>query len=585
MNGDSRADIAAGDAEETSLGERRSNMAESAAGASEFDATSNVLNGRQLAAAYLAAARWLDVNSTRLDALNVFPVPDGDTGKNMRDTMAAASAALRLRASGAVAEVAECAADAALMGARGNSGVILSQILGGIAAGLKGRQVLDGPAFIAALAEAAKFAYRAVAKPVEGTMLTVIREVAEAAAAPAVQQSSLCSLLEIALARAHTSIEHTPDLLPVLRHAGVVDAGAAGLGAILEGVSRYTTGQSLEHAVNGPLAMPTVEAVEEASHNLEDHGYCTNFVVRNTEGAIPVERFRATILEFGASAVVAGTGRLVKVHVHTDHPGRALEAAAVFGELTAIEIINMRDQVDALHPEQARRHEVPQAPNSEVEPNLGLVVVVPSQELARLVNERSGAVPLLGGQTMNPSVGELVAAIRKAGGKTVVILPNNSNVIMTAREAGRLSGRETLVVPTASMPQGVAAALAFVPHESAVAASEAMIAAAQAVVTVEVTTASRSATFDGINVEANQPIALIDGRLAVAGTSRVEVALQAVQQAAQPSHSLLTIYIGADAIPEESSALQARLGHIYEDWELETVQAGQPHYPYIISLE
>ncbi|HEV7215506.1 MAG TPA: DAK2 domain-containing protein, partial [Chloroflexota bacterium] len=338
-------------------------------------------DGQRLAEAYGAGARWLTHHAARINALNVFPVPDGDTGTNMCLTLQAAAGAAEAQRSAATDEVARAAAQAALLGARGNSGVILSQLLAGLAAGLQGRRQIDGDGFGAAAQEAARFAYKAVTAPVEGTILTAAAAVATAVQEAVDQGRPPLVVLTRAAQAARDAAVRTPELLPILRQAGVVDAGAEGLAIILEGVLRWARGESLDGAELPAFTHLDNAAMAEHMHVLEDNGYCTNFLVRDVQGS--AEGLRQAILDLGTSAVVAAAGDLVKVHVHTEHPGLVLEAGARWGELTAIEITNMRDQVAAIQrpPTEERASSQPPLPVPDGAAT-GLVAVAPSAELA-----------------------------------------------------------------------------------------------------------------------------------------------------------------------------------------------------------
>jgi len=515
-----------------------------------------------------------------VDALNVFPVPDGDTGTNMRLTIDAALRALDEHPSSHAGVAANRAAEAALLGARGNSGVILSQLLGGVASALKDAERLDAAGFAAACEEAVRRAYRAVAQPVEGTMLTTSKDVAIAVRAAAARGADLRAALSAAVEAADRSVRRTPELLPTLRDAGVVDAGAEGLAVILRGMLRYVHGDSVDEDEFAATVHPDAAVVAQRAHVLDDHGYCTNFVVRGAD--LDLDQLRAAILALGNSAVVAGGETLIKVHVHTDHPGQALEAGAQLGELTAIEIANMRDQVSALHGDAGQRNQRIQSTAQTSE--LGLVAVAPSDELAAIF-KGFGAVTVRGGQTMNPSVAEIRDAIVSTHAAKVLVLPNNGNVILTATEAGQLAGRPVTILPTSSIPQGVAAAVAYLPERTIEDNAESMQAAARAVTTIEVTTAPRGCTLDGKEIGVGTTIALVDGTLAKVGSGVEEVALAAIDGALQSAHSLITLYAGEDLAPQRAEAIAERLRERFPKVEVEVVIGGQPHYPIVAALE
>lgn len=540
-------------------------------------------DGRQLAAAYAAGARWLTRHAARIDALNVFPVPDGDTGTNMGLTMQAASAAAEKQMGAAAYEVAEAAAQAALLDARGNSGVILSQLLAGVAAGLSGRQEIDGAHLVDAAQEAVRFAYKAVAAPVEGTILTAATAVAAAVQDAVRQESTPLAVLNQAAWAARDAVRRTPDLLPILRQAGVVDAGAEGLAVILEGVLRLARDERLDGDDLPLVVRPDSAAIADGAHVLDDNGYCTNYLVRGVQE--DVEGLRRAILELGTSAVVATAGDLVKVHVHTDHPGLALEAGTRRGEVTAIEVTNMRDQVAAVRIQ--RREEQPEVrlpmAGSETA-DAAVVAVAPSPELAAVFGG-FGARAVLGGQTMNPSVGELHLAIEATGARHVFLLPNNANILLAAREAARLANRPVTVIPTTSVPQGVAAAVAFLGDRPVAENAEAMAAAKATVTTIEVTTAARDTVVRGVSVPAGAPLALVDDVIVATGATAEAAALAATRETFGSGQTLITVYVGAAVAPAQVTWLQEQLAQQLPAAQLELVQGGQAHYPFILALE
>lgn len=537
-------------------------------------------DGRQVAAAYQAGASQLTRHAARVDALNVFPVPDGDTGTNMRLTFAAAVTAIEQQPDADAGAVAQVAAEAALLGARGNSGVILSQILAGVAAALRGRATVGTVEIVCAGEEAARFAYRAVSEPVEGTMLTTIKAVAGAVRAAGERGEAPFALLEAATKAAHASVERSPSLLAKLREAGVVDAGAEGLAVILDGMYRAAGGTVMETTLEAEFVRPTAVAMAEGAHSLDESGYCTNFLVRGVTADIEV--VRPTIQSLGTSVVVAGTGSLIKVHLHTEHPGLALEAGARLGELTAIEIMNMRDQVATLRAQSPAQPGPPTDQPSPVE--AAVIAVAPSSEIVAIFGGFSAAA-ILGGQSMNPSVSQLRTAIAAANADHVFVLPNNANIVLTAREAARLSLCEVTVIPTTTVPQGVAAAVAFLADRSVADNAQAMTAAAQTVTTVEVTIAARDTTVAGVTVAAGQAIAIVDGALTASGDDAEQAALHAVRSVFCADHTLITIYYGATVHPAQVALLEQSLAEQLPAAQLEVVAGGQPHYPYILALE
>jgi uncharacterized protein len=540
-------------------------------------------DGHQLAAAYQAGARWLARHAARVDALNVFPVPDGDTGTNMRLTLDAAVAAVARQPSADAGAVAQAAAEAALLGARGNSGVILSQILAGAATALRGQAAVSNAALACIAEEAVRFAYKAVTEPVEGTILTAVKEAAGAVRAAVQRGAPRLEALEDAARAAHAAVERSPDLLPRLRQAGVVDAGAEGLAVILDGILRAARGEPLEADGVPDLVRPTAVAISEGAHALDESGYCTNFLVRGVTADL--ETVRPAIQALGASVVVAGAGTLLKVHLHTEHPGLALEAGARFGELAAIEITNMRDQVAALRGADPATDAVTAPPPPQRSPDEAAVLAVAPSPAFAAIFRGFNVETVPGGQSMNPSVGQLVAAIEGTGARHVFVLPNNANVLLTAREAGRRSRRAVTVIPTTSLPQGVAAAVAFLADRTDADNASTMAEAIGTVTTIEVALAARDTTLDGQRVAAGAAIAVVDDRLVATGGDAAAAALAAAVKSWRPEHTLVTIYTGEASAPERTGWLQEQLAERLPAATLEVVSGGQPHYPYLLALE
>jgi DAK2 domain fusion protein YloV len=539
-------------------------------------------DGAQLLGALVAAARWLAQHAEAVNALNVFPVPDGDTGTNMSLTL-----------SGAVQDVVpdpSCAVVAdrvkywATMRGRGNSGIILSQVLRGMAQALAGHERIGGPELAAALAQASTTAYQAVMKPVEGTMLTVIREASEAAMA-ADQGATLIAVLEAAVQGARDSVQRTPELLKMLRDAGVVDAGGQGLALIFEGMLRYARGQPIELDVPQPPAAVAFADI----HGSNDFGYCTNFVLQGA--ALPFAQIRAALSEMGQSAVIVGDEDLIKVHMHLLRPGDALNYAAGFGALTAIEITNMDLQREALHDRRPttddRRlgtntiHPVSTGPVADV----GVVAVAPGEGFAAIFRSLNVDAVIGGGQTMNPSTEDLLQAVERLPQRHVIVLPNNGNIVMAARQAAALSTKRVRVLPTKTLPQGIAAKLSFNYQAGLDENLRAMEAALGQICTAEITVAVRDATVDGVQVRAGQTIGLLDGDLVSADDERAQVIDTLLGRMGLDAREIVTIYYGQSVTRPEAEALAQRVRERFPDVEIEVQDGGQPLYDYIISAE
>jgi len=533
-------------------------------------------SGEELKRLLGAAMAWLEKNATAINLLNVFPVPDGDTGTNMLLTMQAALEEIAHSPDHSVSAIIHGVAHGALMGARGNSGVILSQLFRGLARGLDGEETLSAAKLAAAMEEASTVAYRGVIKPVEGTILTVAREAAEAAVAAAAERDDLLYVLERVVAAAKESVARTPSLLPVLREAGVVDAGGQGLFIILEGILRFIKGESME------VAMPAEAAVAKTStapsEGEMEYGYCTEFIIEGQN--LNLEEIREKIASLGDSTMVVGDGNLVRVHVHTFRPGSVLEYATGLGVLHKIKIDNIQDQHQ--HFLQFEREAVP--PKREEE-EIAVVAVVTGAGLTRVFESLGISAIVPGGQTMNPSTEELLQAIDSLAADKVIVLPNNENVIMAAQQARELSKKEVVVVPTATIPQGISAFLALDRRADLKTNAEAMERAAKSVQTAEITRAIRSTQIKGLQVEEGAVIGLLNGDLTASGDTLEEVAQEMLRQMEAERYEIITIYYGKDVSQDQAERLADEIRRRYPEQEVELIAGGQPHYHYILSVE
>ena len=537
---------------------------------------------------FAAATAWLDAHSEQVNAVNVFPVPDGDTGTNMlltmRSTMKEADACSDERAGGMLAAMSH----GALMGARGNSGVILSQILGGFARGVDGAETLDTRLLAAALEGASESAYKAVTTPTEGTILTVIRDVAEAVSRAAENGTGdLMEALETAVDAARESVEKTPTLLPVLADAGVVDAGGLGLMVLLEGMLRHVNGEAIdstEMVSSGAIGEEWLAMTEER-HAAGDslYGYCTEVLIGGER--LAVDPVRAQIESLGDSVIVVGDETLVRVHVHTDDPGAVLTIGTGMGTLVQVKVDNIGEQADRfveMHEEKAR----PEPPMmSTPSGTMSCVAVAQGEGVAMVFRSMEGTSVVSGGPTMNPSTEEIHAAIEACAANDVVVLPNDKNIILAAQQAVVLTKKRAKLVPSRSVPQGIAAVLAINPDDEFDENVRAMEEAIAGVTTVEVTKAVRSTSIGGVEVAEGESIAIVDDKLTLAAGSADEAALQGIEGATSDDSSLITLYYGAETTEEGAEALGERLREKFADYEVEIVFGGQPHYDYIISIE
>jgi len=538
-------------------------------------------NGQELKKFLQAGTVWLERHASTINALNVFPVPDGDTGTNMLLTMRAALEEINATPDDSAAAVAQAAAHGALMGARGNSGVILSQMLRGIASSLKGKKQFDGADFAQALGEGSTTAYKGVIKPVEGTILTVGREAAEAAHS-AVNDGvqDLVPVMEQVVAEARASLARTPLLLKVLRDAGVVDAGGQGLYVILEGGLRHLRGEPME-TDEFVEAVPSAAARAPVEGKME-WGYCTEFVLLGK--GLDLEEIKGRIGAWGDSALVVGDDSTIKVHVHTFRPGDVIGYASAKGTLHNIKIDNMQDQ----HREYMVMGDdstTPQPRQEEVADGVAIVAVVSGDGLCRVFNSLGVSTIVPGGQTMNPSTQELLQAIEGLNEKDVIVLPNNENVVLAAEKAKELSQKNVIVVPSETIPQGISALLTFNYQADLKKNADAMNEATHSVQTAEITRAIRSASVNGLKVKQGEFIGLVDGDLTASGKTLEEVALQMLEQMNAADYEIITAYYGEEVTEDQAKELLSNLREHYPDQEWELIAGGQPHYHYVVSVE
>ncbi len=547
---------------------------------------------------------WLDSHHDIVNALNVFPVPDGDTGTNMLLTMKSALQEINSNQATSVGEVARAAAHGALMGARGNSGVILSQILRGIARSLDDQPTLTGPRFAAALAEGSRIAYKGVNRPVEGTILTVVREAAEAAERAAEADPDLRHVLSRTVYAADVAVANTPRLLPVLAQAGKVDSGGKGLFFILEGMYRALHGAEGEAPAPQARVRPSpMEAVPAAPHPSKGrrsipelvYGFDVQFLLEAPQ--LDVKAIRSQITAIGDCPLVEGDEHLVKVHVHVPNPGVPLAYAIGLGFVTDVVVENMDD----MHIPEMRPGYDPVPPRFETAPGQppvapepaftaidgpGVVVVAPGPGLADVFRSLGAHIVVPGGQTMNPSTQDLYEPIRKLPTDQVIILPNNGNIVMAAQQAQALAeDKQVVVIPSKSAPQGISALLALNPHADLNRNVQAMTAALGHVMTGEVTIAVHDAHFDDIEVHVGDIIGLLNDQLTAKGPDSASVVKELLGQMGATDLEIITLYYGQPTSAAEAESLHAELSVLFGAQEIEIVNGGQPFYHYIISAE
>ena len=547
------------------------------------------LSGDELRRAFLSAFDRLEEYRETVNALNVFPVPDGDTGTNMSLTLRSGIERCPDGEGLTAGEVAAGLARGTFFGARGNSGVILSQFFKGFGDALNGRDACSASDFALALDKAREAAYGAVGNPREGTMLTVIRRAAEAAV-KASDGSNFAVVMETAFEASCVALKNTPEQLPVLKEAGVVDSGGLGVVVILAGAlealapersQAVSADTGLEAIIEDSMASlgGTGQAQEQDfvhSSLDEDWGYCTEFIINGN--GLSLEQVRRDCEEMGRSTVVVGDSQHVRVHVHMEDPGAAISYGVALGSVSNVKIENMDEQ----NVEWAAGHSGP--PSSSVGSPLTVVAVAAGQGLAALFAESGCGHVIEGGQTMNPSVQQLMQGVERAGAEQTIILPNNKNIVLTAQQVAD-NDPTVHVVPTRSVPQGVAALLAYNPTLSLEENLAAMEETLATVTTIEITQAVRDTSVDGVAVNLGDYIGLLDDKLVITAQSAEDALLRAVGKAGAEPGAILTLYRGVDADPQAAQVCLEALEADIPGLEVETVYGGQPHYHYLASIE
>lgn len=545
------------------------------------------IDAKILSRMFLAGAKNLEAKKEWINELNVFPVPDGDTGTNMTLTIMAAASEVGSLVSPDMETLAKAISSGSLRGARGNSGVILSQLLRGFTKGVKTYKELDAPAIAAAMEKGVETAYKAVMKPKEGTILTVAKEAALKALEVAEETTDLEDFFRIVFDHAEATLEKTPDMLPVLKEAGVVDSGGQGLLEVLRGAIDGYMGKEVDYS---QFSTQTGSAVTKISPQAEadiKFGYCTEFIIL-ADKPMPEEeehKFKEFLTSIGDSIVVVADDEIVKVHVHTNHPGQVIEKALTYGALSRMKIDNMREEhqerliKDA---EKLAKEEAAAQPQKEV----GFISVSAGKGLTEIFKELGVDYLIEGGQTMNPSTEDMLNAIERVNAKTIYIFPNNKNIIMAANQARDLTeDKEIVVIPTKTIPQGVTAMISFVPEKSSEENAEAMMQAVSKVKTGQITYAVRDTRIDDKEIHEGDIMGIGDSGMLAVGTDRMEVAKETVAQMMDDEAEVISIYFGADVEEEEAEELAAAVEEAYPDCDVEVNMGGQPIYYYVISVE
>ena len=530
--------------------------------------------------ALLGSLTWLGANHEEVNRLNVFPVPDGDTGTNMLLTLQSAVEDVKESNAAEVSKIAKLASHGSLMGARGNSGVILSQIFRGFARAVEGKSSLTPAELAAAFEEAANAAYRAVNKPTEGTILTVAREAGRAAAtAASTPDATVPRVIAGAAAGARAAVQKTPSQLQILRDAGVVDAGGFGLQLILEGMLKSVEESDPAFAALAESKKPVIPAAQVALDLPEGGwGYCTEFLIEGEN--LDTELIRGQIEALGNSVLVVGEPELVKVHVHTDDPTRVINLAGGYGKLLKLNVGDMSTQHRRILETEGGGQAAAPRPNG-----IGIVAVVAGRGLVDIFRGLGVDAIIEGGQTMNPSTQDMLNAIESVPYDEVILLPNNGNVIAAAKQVVGLTKKKVHLVETHSVPQGVSAVVAFRPERPAAENLRAIRTEAERVQMIEVTHAVRDTRSNGVKVRKGDVIGLINAKLEFAGDDYAEVVKQALGKLGPDSYELVTVYRGEQATDAEMSKLESEIRSHYPGLEVEVQQGGQQHYPFILSVE
>lgn len=547
----------------------------------------NQITGEDLKKSLVGSRDYLVLNKEMVNELNVFPVPDGDTGTNMSLTIISAlKEAEHLDSFATVEEVSAAVSRGALMGARGNSGVILSQFFRGFAEGLKGKEVATIKDLAFAFKKASDVTYKAVMKPTEGTILTVGRELSDFAIKNAAKATDMGSFYESVIKAAEKSLDNTPNLLPVLKEQGVVDAGGKGLVVILQGALKAAKGETIEKIEDAELEGKTPKAFVdgEVEDNDIEFAYCTEFLIKGDSDK--AEEFKQKLIPLGDCLLVVGASGVIKTHIHTNNPGRVLEYASEIGMLQDIKIDNMRIQ----HKEKLFKDEEVQAAkgkNRVVEPTeeYAFVTVSIGDGLDEVFESLNADYIVKGGQTMNPSTEDLLKGVESTPGKNVFILPNNKNIQLAAEQVKELTKRNVKVIPTRSIPEGISAMLAFQPDTSFDENEEAMKEAISHVKSGQVTYAVRDTEISGKKIVEGDVIGIAHGDIVSVGSEVTEVTRELIEELVNEDHSLITLYYGEDVDEEDGEKLLKELEEEYEDLDIELVYGGQPLYYYLVSLE
>ena len=555
------------------------------------------LDGKRFAEMVIQGANHLGANAKMVDALNVFPVPDGDTGTNMNLSMTSGAKEVKNNVQEHIGKVGIALSKGLLMGARGNSGVILSQLFRGFSKAIETKAAISGKEFAQALETGVETAYKAVMKPVEGTILTVAKDSAKSGVQASQKSNDIIEIMEEVLKEAKASLKRTPDLLPVLKEVGVVDSGGQGLVFVYEGFLAELKGEQLP---DSPQSYPSMDEMVNAEHhksvqshiNTEDivFGYCTEFMVKFEDAKLAKHPFdeqvyRNDLSKLGDSLLVIADDEVVKVHIHSEQPGDCLSYGQKYGSLINIKIENMRQQhtniVGETHTPLVA--DKPQVPKEQQE--YGIVTVSMGSGIAELFKSIGAHAVIEGGQTMNPSTEDIVKAVKEVNAKKVFILPNNKNIIMAAQQAADVSDEDIYVIPSKTVPQGLSALLAFNPAGDVTTNEASMTEAMQHVKTGQITFAVRDTQIDGLEIEKDDFMGIAEGKIVVKNKDRVKVAEDLMGKMLDDDSEILTIIYGEDVSEDEVNNLVAYVEEQFPDVEVELHDGKQPLYSFIFAIE
>jgi DAK2 domain fusion protein YloV len=542
----------------------------------------SLLDGQGLMELIIAGMTWLKTNQQLVNSLNVFPVPDGDTGTNMLLTMQAAYNEIASSGEKNVGKMAHSIAQGALMGARGNSGVILSQLFRGFARSLDTLDTADAPAFVKALNEAKTTAYKGVVRPVEGTILTVAKDLASAAEASLVETQDMNVILERIVTAADISVKHTPELLPILKQAGVVDAGGKGLFFLLEGMLRYLNGQSLETSITTVLPLASMH-LENAMENIEPGQDFEVVIDFRPQADLDLENMVNHLLDIGTSIQVGEGDGMYRMHIHVPTEKRydPIDYIMGLGTITKVSMENLLAQMDQSsveHP--AKLHFAPVEPGQ-----IAVIAVSPGLGISRIFASLGVAAIVEGGQTMNPSTLEIIHAFENLPTDRVIILPDNKNIIMAAQSACSMTVKKVAVVPSFTVPQGLSAMLRLNPEGDFESVVKEMTNALEDVDTGEITIATRSVEINGVDVHQGEVISILNGKVVMASASLEDACLGLLENAKTKERERITLFYGTNISKNEVNKIVDKIRAAYPSHEIELHEGGQPHYQFIIAIE